>query len=281
MSFDIKYNANGDVISKNPASEQIRPVQDSVPTPDLEVSQQDQDQSSPVLTDLADSSPAVEEQIVESPVEEDIYVKNYRAIRSKAEKLERERDEAVRRLQEIESNRYAQSKAQVESPQVEEDVRVGDDDLVEGKHLTKVGRKIKALEEKIQQYQQQSSMTATEAKLKSQYSDFDKVVSRDNIEMLKDAYPELYSTIYTSSDLYNKAVSAYTLIKKLGIHREDNFASDRAMVQKNASKPRAVASIAPQQGDSPLSKANAFANGLTPELKAQLLREMQETRKDF
>jgi hypothetical protein len=41
-----------------------------------------------------------------------------------------------------------------------------------------------------------------------------------------------------------------------------------------------MASISPQQGDSPLTKANAFANGeLTPELKAQLWKETNQYRR--
>lgn len=36
--------------------------------------------------------------------------------------------------------------------------------------------------------------------------------------------------------------------------------------------------LSPQQGDSPLSKANAFANGLTEDLKKQLQKEMFEAR---
>jgi hypothetical protein len=56
--------------------------------------------------------------------------------------------------------------------------------------------------------------------------------------------------------------------------------ADRAAAQKNASKPKPLASVSPQQGDSPLSRANAFANGLTPELQKQLRQEMEEARKN-
>ncbi len=52
-------------------------------------------------------------------------------------------------------------------------------------------------------------------------------------------------------------------------------------IQKNASKPKPLASVNPQQGDSPLSRANAFANGLTEELKDQLRKEMSESRRGY
>lgn len=279
MSFEIKYDREGQPIRTSaPESTQIDPVVDTPIDPVPE--DQARSESSESLTVLEEGAPDAQEVKPQAP-EEDIYVKNYRAIRTKAERLERERDEAIRRLQEIESSTYS-TKAPVETPhQTEDEVRVGDDDLVEGKHLTKFGRKVKELENKLRQYEQQSTMATTEVRLKSQYPDFDKIVSKDNIDMLKDAYPELYSTIYTSNDLYNKAVSAYTLIKKLGIHREDTHIAEKALVQKNAAKPRPLASVAPQQGDTPLSKANAFANGLTEDLKAQLLKEMQDIRRNY
>jgi hypothetical protein len=143
-----------------------------------------------------------------------------------------------------------------------------------------MGRKIKALEQKIQGYQQQSAESTVEAKLKYQYPDFDKIVSADNIRQLSSSYPELAATINSSSDLYSKAVSAYTLIKKLGIApAEDMYSQEREVAQRNAAKPRPLASVSPQQGDSPLSHANAFANGLTPELRKQLHKEMVEAMK--
>ena len=64
----------------------------------------------------------------------------------------------------------------------------------------------------------------------------------------------------------------------MGIYREDNYSKDRDKAQSNASKPKPLASVSPQQGDSPLSRANAFANGLTDELKSQLRKEMEQAR---
>jgi len=68
------------------------------------------------------------------------------------------------------------------------------------------------------------------------------------------------------------------MVKKLGIYKPDNYEKDRAHVATNANKPRSSASISPQQGDSPLSNANAFADGLTPELKKKLYAEMLEAK---
>jgi hypothetical protein len=75
-------------------------------------------------------------------------------------------------------------------------------------------------------------------------------------------------------DLKEKAEETYLAIKDLGIYRKDEFVKQKETAQKNFTKPRSVNSVAPQYGDSPLNQANAFANGLTKELKKSLYQEM-------
>lgn len=200
---------------------------------------------------------------------------NIRLLRQKAEKaerVERERDEAIRKLNEL------QSKAVIEP---DEEIDLKPDDLAEGKHLTKMQRKIKKLEEKIRVYEQSSQELSVESKIRNNFPDFDKIVTTENVELLKNAYPELATALNASSDLYSKAASAYTLIKKFGIAKDEPYEEDKERAIANAHKPRPLASVSPQQGDSPLSRANAFANGLTDELKAKLLKEMNESRKGY
>lgn len=219
-------------------------------------------------------NPETVEQQAQPAVEPD-KEKNLRLLREKATRIERERDEAIRRLQEIEA-RSTQAAPQPE----DDDFHIGPDELAEGKHLTKVVKKIRKLEEELKGYRAQASVDTTEARLKSQYPDFDKIVTKEHIETLRDMYPEIAQTIHSSPDLYSRAASAYTIIKKMGIYQDTSaLDADRASAQRNSYKPKPTASIAPQQGDSPLSKANAFANGLTQELKDQLLKEMQAARR--
>lgn len=200
-------------------------------------------------------------------------MKHFRQLRDKTERIERERDEALRRLQEFES-----VKPNVTAEDLE--FNVGQDDLVEGKHLSKVDKKIKKLEQQLSQYQKQTTAMTAEAKLKSQFPDFDRVVNQDNIESLKENYPEIAQTLNASTDLYATAVSAYTLIKKLGIISDPSVIENQALVLKNSIKPRPLASVSPQQGDGALSKANAFAHGeLSKEVKNQLYKEMLQAMK--
>jgi hypothetical protein len=194
-------------------------------------------------------------------------------------KLRKERDDYAKRLAAYETQqqqRYEEPKL----PQLKPRLQVNDDDLMEGKHLKLVDDEIQQLRQELQQQKHYNTTQIAQAQIRSKFPDFDKVVNEDNIEQLKYSYPELAATLNASSDLYSTAVSAYTMIKNLGIAPERNdYMADKAQAQKNAAKPKPLASVSPQQGDSPLSKANAFANGLTPELKAQMIKEMNDARK--
>jgi hypothetical protein len=209
----------------------------------------------------------------ESKFDYNLQEKNLRALREKSERIERERDEAVRRLQEIEISRQAQT-------QEDEEFDVSPDDLVDGKHLKKVANKIKSLEDQIKNYQQYSSMMTIEQQIKSQYPDFESVVTKDNLEAFRNSFPEIAATLNADQNLYNKATAAYQMIKKFGINQENNFKADVELAQRNAAKPKPLASVSPQQGESPLTRANAFAQGLTDELRSQLHKEMVEAIKN-
>ena len=192
---------------------------------------------------------------------------NFRNLRQKTEQLQRERDEYYRALQEIESRKSQQVQA--------EETQLNPDDLVEWKH---VQRELKKVKEELNSYKQQSQQQTSEARIKAQYPDFDKVVNESTIALLREQYPELAQSINAHQDVYTKASAVYTLIKKFDLAPSDATLLERARIQENIQKPRPLSSVA-QQGDSPLAKANAFAQGLTDELRNQLLKEMQEAKK--
>jgi len=229
------------------------------------------------VEETAEQAPVEQQEKVEIPPAETPQQANFRALRLEKERLERENLEAMKKLRE-----YEQAHSNKQQPEEEDlEINLGDDDLFEGKHYKKIQKQLKKQQEMLEQYQKQTRLTATEAKLKSQYTDFDKVVSEDNIRRLREAEPELSEAIASTSDVYSKAVSAYKMIKKLGIYVEDNYGADREIAKNNSLKPRPLASVSPQQGESPLTKANAFANGLTPELRAQLRKEMEECSREY
>ncbi len=220
------------------------------------------------LDTLQPTQPAIQQ-------EEGWQAKNFKKLRLEAEQVKAERDDMARRLAAYEA---AQQKARYEQAPIDEELNISASDLVEGKHLQQYAKKMKQLEQQMYQQQQQNSATLAQAQIRAKFPDFDRVVNEDNIEQLRYAYPELANTLNSSTDLYSTAVSAYTMIKNLGFGPKEDYMAQKAQAQKNAAKPKPLASVNPQQGDSPLSKANAFANGLTDELKAQLRREMEQAR---
>lgn len=238
-----------------------------------EVVEQSTDQ---VVGQQVAEQPLVEEK---QPEQKDSFqAKNFRELKEKAFAVQRERDELSRRLQEME----AKNKPQPLPEPIDDDIVIGPDELAEGKHLNKMNKKMKQLEDQLKAYQQQSSLSNAETRLRSEFQDFDKVFTRENIETLAMLEPDIAHTLDQSTDSYRKAKSAYLFIKKMGIAPEDNYKEEKELIQRNAAKPKTLASIAPQQGsEGALSRANAFANGLTDELKQQLYKEMMEARKGY
>lgn len=193
--------------------------------------------------------------------------KNFAALRQKAEKAEYERDLALKRLQELE-----------QQSEESDDLSIDDEDIADGKHLKKIqkstAREFKKLKEELYTYKRQAELASTEARIKSTYHDFDDIVNADNLAALRESHPALATSIQSSPDLYTQAVTAYTMIKNLGLAPDKQQVAEKQRAHNNLYKPRPATSVSPQQGDNPLTRANAFADGLTDELKEQLRKEM-------
>lgn len=230
-------------------------------------------QVEPTASDMAAIEPSVAQA---APEPETPQQRNFKALREQALRLEAEKQDMARQLAAYQQ----QLKPQPEF--IEQDDNLAPDALIEKRHLSRYDKKIQRLEEQLKQYQDQSVSNSAELQLKSKYADFDAIVNKDNLEMLKLTYPELAQTIYNNPDLYTKGASAYTIIKQMGIAPGAQNDVDRTRATANLAKPRPLASVGSAQGsDSPLQRANAFANGLTEDLKAQLHKEMIESMKNL
>ena len=244
-----------------------------------------QEETVETLTELQqtlEGAPEAQVTAPQQPIANQAIIKpqdSFRQVREKLEKAERERDEYARRLAE-----QSAPKPQVQVPDEDLNFNIGENDIAEGKHLSKVGRKMKQLEEKIAQVEQrrvdlerQTESNSIIAGIKADFPDIDKVVNESTMEALKQRYPHLERTIRSSPDLYSKAAAAYQTIKDLGIYVEDTYVSEREKVQRNIAKPKPTAAVSGT--GTPLSQAEMFAGGLTPELKLKLHQEMIEAMK--
>lgn len=284
MSFEMKYDTEGNPIKQAEFEQRLRP-QMQVPETEIEQTEPIEAAEPEEVEQVEAAQP--EEQEVEEVVEEPVRkaakptpAESFRELKAAKEReererqrAERERDEYAAKLRELE-----QRAQQTKVSEPEEDYTLNPDDIVEGKHLTKVDKKLRNLEHQLKAYEQQVTLNNIQARLKSQYPDFDSVVNAENIDILRQDHPEIMKTLNASTDLFATGVTAYTMIEKLGISKRLQMQADTARIQKNAAKPRPSASVSPQYGDSPLAKANAFANGLTDELKEQLRKEMNAAR---
>ena len=245
-----------------------RPVSEEVEQPLEEQKPVEEEVTEPAQETLVQETQVKQEQTAKPMSNKDY---NMILLREEREQYQRERDELAQRLAQYEKSQQKQA------PQEEEMPEVGESDLVEGKHLSKMGRELKNIKQQLAQYQQTAQTNAIEQQVRTSYPDFDKVVTPQALEELGKRYPAVHATIYQSSDLYNKAASAYDLIKSLGIHKDPaKYEAEKVAIEKNMQKPRVAANIKPQTGASPLDYAHDFANGLTDDLKAKLDREMAE-----
>lgn len=223
--------------------------------------QHEQEHENTGMQELQQEQDNQQEQYADEPQQENSKEYNFRRLEQEKKEKERQLEEYKRRLQEYEQQKQTQKTTQQEQNEL------SPDDIPTWKDV----------QQYIAQHQKQISNQAAETKLKQQYPDFDQVVRQDTLAQLRDQHPELAQGIANTGDMYAQGKSAYTLIKKLGLVEDRQQEQQKQKVQQNAQSPRPAQSSS--HGDSPLSHANAFAEGLTEEVRNQLWREMQEAKK--
>jgi hypothetical protein len=175
-----------------------------------------------------------------------------------------------------------------EEPEDADIFNLDDDSLAEAKDLKKMYQEMRVMKKELNmhkirttQEQIRSQQELAQAKLLANYPDFYSVCSKENLAVLEAMQPELAETILSNKNAYSQMVTAYTMVKQFGIDKEYLVENDRTRAIKNTNKPRPMNSIRPQQGESPLQKANAYAQGeMTPQMQEMLRREMYDARKN-
>lgn len=165
-------------------------------------------------------------------------------------------------------------KAQLAAPK--EAVRsLDEDDLLTAKNGRQVFRQ--EAEAIVSQALLNYEASTIEERLIAKFPDFNEVVSTKNIEFLKETEPELAMSIANlANNPKAQSIVAYKLLKKLGIGSNNNSSPEKDKAVKNAQKPLSVNAVTRQ---SAIGNAHLFENGLTPELKSQLWKEMQDCMK--
>lgn len=208
--------------------------------------------------------PQEQPQIQQEQIPQDKYAynndsNNIARMRDRMERAEQERDEINRRY-----------RAELEAKNGAVGIGIGDDDLVEGKHLSKVSKDLQGVRNELQE----TRALLLETRIRNNFPDYEAIVTQDTIAQLQREHPEVAQAIASCPDKYAQAASAYKMIKNLGVIDDPFIKASKARATANLAKPRPLTSLNPQEGESPLHKANEFAEGLTPELKNKLWQEM-------
>lgn len=174
-------------------------------------------------------------------------VKNFENLRLAKEKAERENEELQARLEALQKVFNPQQKEESEN------MNYGEDDLIEGRHMQQF------------EYKQQQQINEIRAqierdKLEKALPDFKAVVNEKNFKKLKELDPEAAEVLEASNaSIYSVGKQVYKKIKELGIIKDPD-AENTEKAKQNLSKPRPLNSISPQQGSTPIARANEFSS---------------------
>jgi hypothetical protein len=204
---------------------------------------------------------------------------SHRVLRERAENAERRAQELERMVQ---MNMSQQQPTKMQLSDDEDDFNLGDDSYVEGKDLKKyvktLKQEIKNTKKQFEEYHQQNALTQAELRLRAKYSDFDNVVTKENLEKLATHKPSLYKAIYASADIYDRGDIGYELIKSSGILQSQYPEIDKKL-EDNRNKPRSSANVSPQSSDTPLSRVGDYDRRiLSEDRKEQLRRQVEQAK---
>ncbi len=155
----------------------------------------------------------------------------------------------------------------------EEDYGFKDEDLVEGKHLKNLVKEIKSLKNEIKQ----KDASTVEDRIKFKYPDFSEIVTKENIELLKETEPVLVESLLALSDPYKQHEAAYKMLKRMApVQKEPSQTLEKKKALENAQKPVSVQSISKT---SAMADANVFADMDDKSKKAFLKSKYDEMQK--
>lgn len=199
---------------------------------------------------------------------------NFRQMRQKAEQFERESRDKEEIIQRLLRQQQTQSYTQPTSQEFD----LKDDDMPEAKHINHVYQELNKVKQELNTYRQQSSTSISKANLRSQYPDYDQVMSQDNIKDLEYMRPSVARALASSGDFEGSAEAAYHMIKSLGINKHTEDTEDYEVAKKraaaNMAKPKTINAIS--KSNSPLSQTAVFSTELTPERKDEIWARMQK-----
>lgn len=197
--------------------------------------------------------------------------RNWKETRRKMQELERRAKEQEEVIQQLKAPKQ---------PAYEDELdKLGDEDIVTKGQARKLATKM--AEEIAQRVIRERENATVEERLSIKFQDFNQVVTRENVQLLKETEPELAMSLSHNTDQYSQGIAAYKLLKRLGIGTEEVTKEPVREKQKaiaNSQKPLSVNAVTKS---SAIGNAHMFENGLTKELKKSLYDEMVRAAKGY
>lgn len=154
------------------------------------------------------------------------------------------------------------------APKEEENWGIEDEDLAEGKHIKELKKELKALHVEMKTRERES----VNDRIHARYSDYEEVVTPENIEILKQKKPFLAKALSKSDNQYELAAEAYELIKTYVVTESPQPVPEALRALDNSNKPRSVQAVSKT---SALADLNQFAE-LDAKGKKAFLRSKRE-----
>ena len=191
---------------------------------------------------------ATPDQPAEKKNESEGHFAKLRQAKEKAELVaEHERNERLRLQQEIDSIR-----AQKLSPKSDEEEEE-DDGYVDARALKRTIKRLESdfdrkVEEKLVKKLDEENRKNFMFKLKSEYPDFDHVLTEETAAKLEQANPKLAQMILNVPDEYQRRAMAYEAIKTAGLHKKAEPAAKESVQDKINQNQRSLYYIPPATG---------------------------------
>lgn len=224
--------------------------------------------------------PQVEAQPIEVQPTQSVQPKPSESFREIREQLERERlrnMEIEERLRRQEEMLRAQTQQQ---PQEEHEYTVADDAILEGKDFNKLNKQQKrAREEDRRRYDEELQKTQAmviEQRLMLEHPDYLQVMTSENLAKLERTKPHLARAIMSTKDPYDMRKTTFEAIKDYVIKEENKeleLKAQQEKIAKNQARAIPTTSGVANPSGSPLTKAHAYATGLTDERKKEIWEE--------
>ena len=183
----------------------------------------------------------------------------------------REKDREIAELR----DQFAYARKDAKPPEEDELAKLAEDDILTVSQAKKLATKL--ARQTAEALLKEREASTVDERLQMKFPDFRDTVTRENIEILKEIKPRLAESLLKfADDPYQQSELAYEYVKAYVPQRETGMTKEKQKAMENSKKPVSVQAVGKA---SPIGQVHQFENGLTPELKTQLWKEMQEIRK--